>query len=264
MISQGSFFQRMQMMKIFKKIFLFIFRSLFSVVGLAIIILVFRWSLFEPYVIPSGSMLPSLLIFDHIIVNKMSYGTHIPFTTKWLWKRKDPQRGDVVVFRPLNVEGQMRFLIKRIVAIGGDVLYIDEQNQLWINDKKVARVAIRSDRGKRRGFYPLTELDLGALFSDFSFYVETTFNKRDYRIIFEKALSASIPMEFQVPEGHIFLMGDNRDNSHDSRFWGSLPVSHVIGKAVRIWLSCEETLFSLPLLCYPHKIRYKRLFRKIR
>ena len=107
---------------------------MFSVVGIVIMILVFRWAFFEPYVIPSGSMIPSLLIYDHIIVNKFTYGLRIPFTSHWIWQRHPhPQRGDVVVFRPVDTTNKMKFMIKRVIGVAGDEIYIDENKQLWIN-----------------------------------------------------------------------------------------------------------------------------------
>ena len=121
-----------------RSIFLFI-KGFFdkSVVVIVVGILLFRWAFFEPYVIPSGSMIPSLLINDHIIVQKFSYGVHIPFTKNWLWKRDNPKRGDIVVFRPLSVEGKMKFMIKRILAVGGDDIYIDSNKRVWINGEPV-------------------------------------------------------------------------------------------------------------------------------
>src|SRR5687768_52182 len=83
-------------------------------------ILAFRWLLFEPYVIPSGSMIPTLLVHDHILVNKLAYGVRVPFTSKWLIKTADPKRGDIVVFRAVDDQGY--FMIKRVVGVPGDTI----------------------------------------------------------------------------------------------------------------------------------------------
>ncbi|NJM10246.1 MAG: signal peptidase I [Bdellovibrionaceae bacterium] len=91
-------------------------------------ILAFRWMLFEPYVIPSGSMIPTLLIHDHILVSKFSYGVRIPFTKKWLFKSSDPKRGDIVVFR--SVEDNGYFMIKRVVGLPGDKIEVDSEGYL--------------------------------------------------------------------------------------------------------------------------------------
>lgn len=235
----------------------------FSLVIIVFGILVFRWAWFEPYVIPSGSMIPSLLIHDHIVVNKFHYGTHVPFSKKWLVRRAEPQRGDIVVFRPVNKKEGMKFMVKRIVGLPKDKIYIDDKKQLWINGEQVQQTSLEA-QGDKEKFYSLTEEDLGASFSDYRFYSETGKNGYTYRIILEEEeFSLPLQTDFEVPDGYVFVMGDNRDNSHDSRFWGSLPISHIMGKAVLIWLSCDETFFNLPLLCHPGKIRGARLLKKI-
>ena len=101
----------------FKKIVKFIFNTAFSFTGIVIIIIfTFRWAFFEPYAIPSGSMIPSLLIHDHIIISKMAYGLRVPFTKKWIWQWNSPKRGDIVVFRPVKTKN-ISFMIKRVVGL---------------------------------------------------------------------------------------------------------------------------------------------------
>ena len=227
-------------------------------------ILIFRWAFFEPYVIPSGSMIPSLLIHDHIIVNKLSYGMRVPFTKKWIWNRATPKRGDIVVFRPIYERKGMKFMVKRVVGLPGDKLYIDDNKQLWINGEVVQRTFL-DNSGDGKTFYKISEEELGAEFEDYRFYSETGKNGYTYRVILEEGNNFFPPQtDFEVPEDSIFLMGDNRDNSQDSRFWGPLPMNYIMGKVILIWLSCDETFFNLPLLCHPDKLRKPRLLKKIK
>jgi len=228
-------------------------------------ILAFRWALFEPYVIPSGSMVPSLLVYDHIIVNKFTYGLRMPFSKKWIWKIQDPKRGDVVVFRPVHAKNKIKFMIKRVVALPGEKVFIDDKKQVWINDKMLSRSALA---GQGDGFYQIKDMDVSGSLSDYKFYKEKG-EKEHYRVIINSFILSlnerwdEANGEWLVPKGFVFVMGDNRDNSEDSRFWGLLPINHIMGRASLIWMSCEKTFYNLPLLCHLDKMRLSRLFKKI-
>lgn len=232
--------------------------------------LVIRWGLIEAYVIPSASMLPSLLIHDHIFVNKLVYGIRIPFTEKWLWQFKQPERGEVIVFKyPENKE---TFFIKRIIGVPGDrILY--ENGRLYINDQPIEM----TQPGDEADWEMLSPPNFGN--EDFQNPLYATDSKENYEHFAEKLGEKSHSVLLRkdggygrsagpwvVPEGHLFMMGDNRDNSHDSRRWQSspfLPMENILGRAMFVWLSCDRTMESARFLCSPSSIRWRRLFHSV-
>lgn len=222
-------------------------------------ILAFRWLLFEPYVIPSGSMIPTLLIHDHILVSKSAYGVRIPFSKKWLFRNNDPKRGDIVVFR--SVEDTGYFMIKRVVGLPGDKIEVDAEGFLLVNSEKVALkpLNVTEDPKSQEPYYKVKESDLGGSFSDFDFY-EENLQGVNHRSILTKGAVRFTDRPVTVGENEYFCMGDNRDNSKDSRYWGALPRENLLGKALFVWLSCDETLPFLPFLCNPLKLRWSRFF----
>lgn len=239
------------------------FLSSFSSFAMAVLaILALRWLLFEPYVIPSGSMIPSLLIHDHILVNKLAYGVRFPFTKNWIMKFDDPERGDIVVFRAVNDGGY--FMVKRVVGLPGDEIEISSDGQLTINGQLVSRQELENHTSPevQAPYYHVRPIDLGAPYESLRFFEEKNGDK-SYRIM-QVLGGLRTDRVMQVPEDHIFMMGDNRDNSSDSRVWGPLPVDHVLGRAMFVWLSCDETLPFAPFLCNPLEIRWSRFFHQVR
>lgn len=228
-------------------------------------ILAFRWLLFEPYVIPSGSMIPTLLIHDHILVSKFAYGVRIPFTKEWLFKNNEPKRGDIVVFRAVNDESF--FMIKRVVGLPGDKIEVDGEGYLSVNGERMPAKVLpvdASDPKSQEPYYAITEKDLGeGKFSSYDF-VEEDLKGVVHRALLAKNAGRFFDQPWTVPEGHYFCMGDNRDNSRDSRFWGSLPREHLLGKALFVWLSCDETLPFLPFLCNPLHLRWGRFGHQLK
>jgi signal peptidase I len=199
-----------------------------------------RWLLVEPFVIPSGSMLPSLLIHDHIFVNKLVFGVQVPFGNDFLIKWGKPQPGQIVVFRfPPNPDV---FYVKRVIAVGGDEVSISE-GVISVNGIKYPQQPL-----------PSTDFEEG-----FDYFQESS--QSSYFIRYLNKESSSLSTQ-KVPENHFFVVGDNRDQSNDSRFWGFVPESNLVGKAQLIWLSCEETLSSAQFLCDPSTIRWHRLLKK--
>ncbi len=220
-----------------------------------------RWIFFEAYVIPSGSMLPSLLIHDHIFVNKLVYGVRVPFSEEWLVKFSEPERGDVIVFKyPRDMS---TFFIKRVVGLPGDKIAY-ENGTLYVNDvpqeKKVplsttdfdwlTDSTMQSDGNmldRKENYIPYTEV-LGT--KEHSILVK----RGEFYDSFDSVI---------VPEDHLFMMGDNRNNSSDSRIWGFLPKKNILGRASVVWMSCENTIPFLPVLCNPLTLRWKRFFHPV-
>lgn len=239
--------------------------SLFLAVFIALFI---RWGFVEAYVIPSGSMLPSLLIHDHIFVNKLTYGLRVPFSENWLVKFSEPKRGEVIVFKyPRDMS---TFFIKRVIGEPGDKIYY-ENGTLYVNDKPVEK-KVPADMAD---FEWLRDADFtrdGNTNDAKSNYVEFTEalppgkvggDGKDHAILLRKGDFYETFGPVVVPDDHLFVMGDNRMNSMDSRVWGFLPKQNILGRAMFVWLSCEETIPALPFLCNPMTIRWTRFFHPV-
>lgn len=189
-----------------------------AIITALILALVIRAYIIQAFKIPSGSMIPTLLIGDHILVNKFIYGTEIPFTDRRILVLRNPEKGDIIVFK--YPENPKKDFIKRVIATGGDV--IEEKNKVvYINGQALKEpYAVHSDTGlrpvgndPRDNFGPIT-----------------------------------------VPKGKLFMMGDNRDQSYDSRYWGFVDLKEVRGEALIIYWSWDPDNW----------VRFDRIGRLIR
>jgi len=232
------------------------FRETFSVIIQALILaLILRTFLFQPFNIPSGSMKPTLLVGDYVFVSKFSYGYSrysFPFGPDIfegrIWEGT-PQRGDVVVFKfPPDTS---KDYIKRLIGLPGDKVQM-RNGTLYLNGEAVKREAAgnfthRSDFGRQ---------ETARIFK------ETLPNGVTYQTLdFGLSPSADNTPEYEVPQGHYFFMGDNRDNSSDSRFdVGMVPAQMLVGKAQVIFLSLQDGASAWQIWRWPFDMRWGRIF----
>ncbi len=263
-----------------------VFRSFLTAIGLAILLRIF---IFEAYTIPSGSMIPTLAVGDYIFINKLAYGLWNPFSGRQGVNWGGPTRGDVIVF---DYPCDEKDYIKRVVAVSGDTVEVSPEGFLRLNGQWV-REENKGLFEEYMHFEPsvdyrLNKYDVQLPISDsasvsFSVlhrapflgaetasegsfdwnqrapvYGEVSAKQQPHYICLERGKMVSIPQysfPWKVPEGHVFVMGDNRDHSYDSRFWGFVPIENIKGRASFIWLSIhhEKSLFN-------GKVRTERLF----
>lgn len=175
--------------------------------GTAILLALFiRTFVVQAFKIPSGSMLPTLLIGDHLLVNKFLYGIRIPFVGKRVFQVFQPERDDVIVF--VYPEDRTKDFIKRVKAVAGDTIEVRDK-VVYINGQKIEDPHAHYD--------PDGRIIPGSLRDNFG--------------------------PFTVPDGQVFVMGDNRDHSHDSRFWGTVPIDDILGKAFILYWSWDSDAF---------------------
>ena len=215
---------------------------------LALLIITF---IVQPFKIPSGSMIPTLLVGDYLLVNKFVYGTRIPFTSTKVFPLEEIKRGDVIVFKfpAENSVNKGVHFIKRVIGLPGDEINIKGRD-IYINSEKLKQV-----------------------FNDNYFYYESkTEIKTDkytnilennkFNVIYKSGLfntgKGKLDFPITIPENRVFVLGDNRDNSYDSRFWKFLPLDNISGKAFLIhwsWNFDQNNIFK--------KVRWDRIFSKI-
>ena len=219
---------------------------------MALVVFSARSSLADWYEVPSGSMLPTILEGDRIFVNKLAYNLRVPFTTVEVAPLGELKRGDIFVF--LYPKDQRTDYVKRLVGLPGDTIELRD-DLLYINGEvQPRRAALPSE------LPPGVELEPGK-----QVFVENLHGVN--HLVYERIGGRSDYGPHQVSEGHVFAMGDNRDNSSDSRAWGEVPMHYIKGRALRVVLSIEkrDPCMGLDLMCRaslfdPRRFRLERGF----
>jgi signal peptidase I len=189
-----------------------------------LLVFVIRTFIVEPFKIPSGSMMPTLIAGDFIAVNKFSYGLRLPVFNKLIFETGSPQRGEVFVFH--YPKDPSIDYIKRVIGLPGDHIKY-ENKKLFVNDVAVSQTYTGIYKYSLKQDLEVSAKEFVEDHGDFS-----------HSILIHDIPSESV--EFVVPDGHYFAMGDNRDNSSDSRVWGFVPDELLVGKAFVIWLNFSE------------------------
>ena len=230
-------------------------KSIFIAIFIALLI---RSFIFEPFNIPSGSMKPNLLVGDFIFVSKYSYGFSkhsLPFSIPLIPKKilsNTPERGDVVVFK--TPENNRTDYIKRVIGLPGDKIEI-KNGIIFLNESEILRKKLND----------FIDTDNNTSNKRVRMYNEYFFDREINILDITDNGMADNTQIFNVPENHFFVMGDNRDNSQDSRFIstvGFIPYENLVGKAQFIFFSLENARF-LHIWKWPNSIRYERIFQKI-
>ena len=198
------------------------YEAIVMAVGIALVV---RTFVIEPFKIPSGSMIPTLLVGDYLFVNKFSYGHRLPFSQTRVFMDEGPKRGDIAVFE--YPRDPRKDYIKRIVGLPGD-LVVYRNKRLFINGEPVAY----QPNGVFTYYNERDQLVESAQFTEM-------LDDAPHQILV-RTFTYSAPVEEVVPPGHYFAMGDNRDNSNDSRFWGFVPAHRLVGKAVALFWSWDS------------------------
>lgn len=211
-------------------------RSFFPIL---LIVFLLRSFLFEPFRIPSGSLEPTLLIGDFILLNKFDYGIRLPIVRKKIIELNEPKRGDIIVFHwPPNPS---YYFIKRVIGLPGDRIdYVNKE--LTINGQKIPQELLQKSMVEdTMGAWEALEKQENLFNIQHKIYLDPAKSSRDfYNII--------------VPPGMYFVMGDNRDDSADSRYWGFVPEKNIAGKAVLTWMSWDS---------HATRVRWNRIGRLI-
>lgn len=207
-----------------------------------VLLLVFsvRSFAYEPFRVPTGSLKPTIAVGDFLLVNKYQYGIRLPIVNKKIININEPKRGDIVVFHTPD-KNYPPIMIKRVVGIPGDeIKYINKV--LYVNGQQASQQYVTSatDSDDNQYSWPVNEMQENLLGVEHGIYQNPDSRNDDF--------------ETTVPKGQYFMMGDNRDDSADSRFWGPLPEENIIGQATRVLVSVDN---------FHHPLRLERTGKKI-
>ena len=194
----------------------------------AVIALFIRQFVVEAFKIPSASMVPTLRIGDHLLVNKFVYGPRIPFTDTRIFTGKEPKRGEIIVFRfPMD---EKKNFIKRVVGVPGDKIQI-KKGRLFIDDAEVlvSDIGAYDDADQTAGSHPSAKAEL----------LDEQLGAVKHHILYLHDQSNINFGPQLVPKESVFVMGDNRDNSQDSRVWGFVKYNKILGRALIIYWSWD-------------------------
>ena len=218
-------------------------RELFPVV---LLVFVLRSFVVEPFRIPSGSMLPNLHDGDLILVTKYDYGIRAPVSNRIMIETGQPQRGDIVVF--YHPEKTDLHYIKRLVGLPGDHIRI-AAGRVYVGSRLLSQAGLSADAGDasvtsalKRTKEQMRE-QMPRQYRALDFRLEMAESGRRW-ITMHHSVAANLTQEFIVPPGHYFVLGDNRDRSNDSRYWGFVPEHHIAGKARLIWLHLDWNFWT--------------------
>ncbi len=207
-------------------------KELKSIVIIVVAVLAFRSTFFEPFKIPSGSMIPTLMIGDFILVNKFAYGFKVPFSDwftdpVYITGPEKPERGDVIVFKyPKNPDLNY---IKRVIGLPGDTIQVIDK-VVYVNDTPIESKEID-------GSQIMEDMDDKFKRFNFKFFETRTGDHKHVTQVDEDNIYIANFNKIVVPEGKFFVMGDNRDFSADSRIWGFVPFENIKGEAIMVWFS---------------------------